>query len=307
MARPNRLKASSGRAIYHAMNRTVRKQFMFTESLREWIYKRINFLASCFYVEIHAVAVLSNHYHLVFSIDPPTPDALDVQKRFERLQSLNKKPRSWMFKDELWHERFGDLSEFMKCLNQSIANEINRRGDSEGKVWDRRFKSTLIEDGPGLLACLAYVELNPVRAGLCKKPSEYRWCSAGRYALAGPKEAGVTVPSMSAFSGIAEKHRHDAWIVYVDHIAKLEKGLPSRLPDTWGAWEKLLEQKRIQHLHETCFHKTKWLVNSVILGSEAFCERWLNPVQVKKHIAVPFRELFPGLFNGRQRAGDFLN
>ena len=53
---------------------------------------------------------------------------------------------------------------------------------------DSRFKSLIVQDGRSLINLLAYVDLNPVRAGIVKRPEEYRWCSLGYHVLTGNRD-----------------------------------------------------------------------------------------------------------------------
>ncbi len=181
MARPIRLKLAKDAVTYHVMTRTAQQEYLFEEpKIREWVYKQITWLASIYYVDLYSVSVMSNHYHIILSVRKPAKLESHLKARFEEHQKTRKHPKIWReWRLDPWYEKLTDLSLFMKELNETVARYLNRLNQRHGHVWGDRFKSVLIEDGAGLLTCMAYVELNAVRAGMVEKPSEYRFCSVG--------------------------------------------------------------------------------------------------------------------------------
>ncbi|MGI2258643.1 transposase [Shewanella sp. GXUN23E] len=184
--------------FYHVINRCVRRAFLCGEDKhtgqnyehrRGWIVNKIKQLASVFCIDICAYAVMSNHYHLVLRIDTQALRQLsqqDVITRWTTLFNGNVIAHRYLQGDELsegeqlvldkllteWHERLGSISWFMRCVNEEIARRANIEDSCKGAFWEGRFKSQALLDEQALLACMMYVDLNPVRAGIADSVQE---------------------------------------------------------------------------------------------------------------------------------------
>ena len=86
--------------------------------------------------------------------------------------------------------RMHDLSEFMKTLLQRFTRWFNRTHDRTGTLWEERYKSVLVESGTAARTMAAYIDLNPVRAGMVEDPADYRWSSYGEAIGGGKKGNG---------------------------------------------------------------------------------------------------------------------
>lgn len=181
---------------YHVVSRCVRRTYLCGidhqtgrnyEHRRQWIEERIRLLSSIFTIDLCAYAVMANHYHLVVRIKPEQAEQWSDDDVLERWSSLFKGPplvqryraRKPLTEQELnfarrmvavYRKRLTDLSWFMKCLNESIAREANREDDCTGHFWESRFKSQALLTERDVLSCMAYVDLNPVRAGRAATP-----------------------------------------------------------------------------------------------------------------------------------------
>lgn len=174
---------------YHCVQRCVRRAFLcgvdrYTgqsfEHRKDWIEQRLLLLAECFAIAIHAYAVMSNHLHLVVQIDPAAVDGWtdqDVAARWVRLFPPREdsdaarlaKQQGLLNQPERLHRlrsRLSDLSWLMKCLAEPIARAANGEDGCKGRFWEGRFKAQVLCDERALLAAMAYVDLNPIRAGL---------------------------------------------------------------------------------------------------------------------------------------------
>lgn len=170
---------------YHCMTRCVRRAFLCGEDQysgknfdhrKEWVRDRLRHLATLFAIDVCAYAVMSNHIHLVLHCDEPRSEgwsADEVAERYTTLYPMSK--QRWeakLSKEERaklvgeWRQRLSSLSWFMRALSEFIARKANQEEGSRGRFWEGRFKSQAILDETGLLTCMAYVDLNPVRGGI---------------------------------------------------------------------------------------------------------------------------------------------
>jgi hypothetical protein len=76
-------------------------------------------------------------------------------------------------------KQMADISEYVRAIKQTFSRWYNKMNNRTGYFWGDRFKSVLIEKGESLINCLAYIDLNPVRAGIVKRPEDYRWSGIG--------------------------------------------------------------------------------------------------------------------------------
>ena len=174
---------------YHCVSRCVRRAYLCGknaltgydfEHRRGWIESRLLFLAKAFCIDVCAYAIMSNHYHLVLHINKQALSALDDECIVKQWQMLHHLPEWFDHPDvdedriaetvALWRERLGSISWFMKSLNEPLARLANKEDDCKGRFWEARFKSQALLDEVSVLKCMAYVDLNPIRANVAKTP-----------------------------------------------------------------------------------------------------------------------------------------
>ncbi len=188
---------------YHCISRCVRRAFLCGydryadrdyEHRRAWIRTKMAELVEIFAIDLCAYAIMSNHYHVVLRVNAGrlaewSDD--EVLRRWTRLFKGPEPVRRYLAGESLspaesdevgrvaalWRERLGDISWFMRCLNEAIAKEANREDGCKGRFFEGRFKSQALLDERAVLACMAYVDLNPVRAGLADTPEESDYTS----------------------------------------------------------------------------------------------------------------------------------
>ena len=183
---------------YHCVSRCVRRQYLcgfdaqtgrdFSHR-QDWIRARVFELAEVFAIGVCAYAVMSNHCHLVLSVDQERALAWDdreVARRWMKLFGGSPLVRSFAAGEKLsdaqlaavamkiteYRKRLFDISWFMRCLNEPIARMANAEDNASGRFWEGRFKSQALLDEAALIAAMAYVDLNPIRAGMAQTPEE---------------------------------------------------------------------------------------------------------------------------------------
>ncbi|NNC98417.1 MAG: transposase [Gammaproteobacteria bacterium] len=183
---------------YHVMSRCVRRAFLcgidkltgrdFSHR-RQWVEDKLNELIPIFAIDLAAYAIMSNHYHLVLRVDSDLARSWSMDEVFEQYSNLHACSTvverylngAVLTTAELflvqeyeneYRERLSSISWFMKVLNQHIAVKANREDNCTGKFWESRFKSQALLDEAALLTCMAYVDLNPIRAGMADRPEQ---------------------------------------------------------------------------------------------------------------------------------------
>ncbi len=241
-------------AIYHCIARVVDRRFAFGPDDKEQfrIYMRMmeNF-SGC---RVLAYCVMCNHFHLLLEVQPRPKQVLTDEQLLKRLGALYSKAYVATVAKELAdarlavadgsvvngdayaqsiHERFTyrmhDLSEFMKTLLQRFTRWHNHRTKRSGNLWEETFKSVVVEDGLASKMMAAYIDLNPVRAGIVADPAEYRWSSYGEAMGAtgrsGAKAKAGLVRAVMSNKGWEADARHWAGKVSREYrMLLLEKG-----------------------------------------------------------------------------------
>jgi REP element-mobilizing transposase RayT len=188
---------------YHLTSRCVRRAFLCGvdkdtgkdyQHRRGWIENRIRILSSLFGIDICGYAVMSNHIHVVCQLCPEQIECLsdrEVVSRWRRLYQGSVMVQKWS-KDETlieaeqtlvkaaiteYRQRLSSISWFMKCLNEPIARQANKEDGCTGHFWEARYKSQPLLTEEALLSCMAYVDLNPIRANMAQSPENSDYTS----------------------------------------------------------------------------------------------------------------------------------
>jgi len=219
--RKARIKAEAGIGCYHVTSRIVDRSFKMDEDERE-IFRHILRKAEVFSgVRVLTYAILSNHFHIL--LDVPAQPVLDDAELLRRVRALYGSVEAERYKErwEDWRKgglgqlvereqeglrrRMGDISPFMKLLKQCYSISYNQRHSRTGTLWEGRYASLLVEgESRALSTVAAYIDLNPVRAGIVRDPAEYRWSGYGE-ACGGSASARQGILAFQSFGKQAQK------------------------------------------------------------------------------------------------------
>ncbi len=205
---------------YHVMSRTCGGEIWFDELEKEALRRVLWRVAEFCGVQLLTYCVMGNHFHALVAV----PHRATFMQRFEGpegerrllghlrtlysksyIEQLEMEIAEWrrlgmetmvQNKLESFKRRMGDLSRFVKEVKERFSRWFNKRHERRGTLWMDRFKSVLVEGGKGargervdaLKAMAAYIDLNPVRAGLVEDAKAYAWCGYGE-ACAGKRKA----------------------------------------------------------------------------------------------------------------------
>lgn len=190
-----RIKLGDTDAVYHCMSRVVGGQRLLDNHAKEVWRKMLWEVSEFCGIKVLAYCLMENHFHILVRVPKAVvAGRLEILRRYRLLyedQAVGYFPRPYdlaaMFEADgeeaaRWESRLkarmSDVSEFMKTLKQRFSVWYNRNHNRFGTFWAERFKSVLVEDCPRALRTVAaYIDLNPVRAGLVEDPADYRWCS----------------------------------------------------------------------------------------------------------------------------------
>ncbi len=287
---------------YHVMSRTCGGEVLFDEVEKEALRRVIWRMAEFSGIKVVTYCVMRNHFHLLAEV-PHRETWLErfagvdgEAKLFEHLRTLYSRAYLGLLRDELadlrtrgltvlaeqrveaLKKRFCDLSLFVKEVKERFSRWFNKRRGRRGTLWMDRFKSVLVEGkGEALRTMAAYIDLNPVRAGLVKDPKDYRWCGYAE-ALGGSRRAqrglckaqGKPVDGWKS-AGAAEAYRcllHDEG----REVKDLQNEKVVRRGVTAESARAVLAAKGRLSPAELVRLRVRYFSDGVVLGSKAFVE-----------------------------------
>ncbi|NCD32141.1 MAG: transposase [Spartobacteria bacterium] len=278
-------------AYYHLITRVVLRQMLLGEEEKAVLHRLIRRVEGFTGVNVLTYALMTNHVHILVE-EPDRNTEVSDAELLKRLLCLYGRVGRFEILERwaLWTERgmldaveedkaryrrrMHDISEFMKQIKQRFVNWYHRKHGTCGTIWQDRFKSVLVEDGAALRTMAAYIEMNPVRAGIVDEPKAYRFCGFGE-AMRGTKVArrGIAcVAKALAVSG--------SWDVvsqtYYEHVLMYEEVRNNRnlvYMDQDFLREKMKNRTKLTPL-ERLLCRCRYFTEGQVLGGKDFVEEF---------------------------------
>ena len=203
--------------VFHCVSRIVDRRFVFGDEEREAFRMFMRMYENFSGCRVLTYCVMSNHFHILLEVPPLEAGGLTDEKLLARLAAIYPANFVQGVADELAagraeetaeegltagnearvkeiHARFTyrmhSLSRFMQGLLIRFTRWFNRKHERSGTLWEERFKSVIVESGTAARTIAAYIDLNPVRAGMVSDPADYRWSGYGEAIGGGKKGNG---------------------------------------------------------------------------------------------------------------------
>jgi REP element-mobilizing transposase RayT len=227
--------------------------------------------SSLYFTEILGFCIMGNHFHILVRMIPDTHFTdVDIKARYTLFYGNDDQ-----FSDaHLPHYRhkWSNLSEFLKEIKQCITRDYNKRHHRRGTLWGERFKSCIVENGETLINCLAYIDLNPIRAGIVSRPEEYRWNSLGYHIQQDNMDRFLSLDfGLVEFGVLDEKERLRR---YRRHVYEAGAVSPPNKSAAGVIDEAILEKERANEFNVDRIrrfqYRTRYFTDSGIIGTKAF-------------------------------------
>ncbi|MCB2184486.1 MAG: transposase [Desulfobulbaceae bacterium] len=271
MPRKARMIVEGESAVYHVMSRTVLDGYVLGDVEKDYLLKLIKHFSSIYFAEILGFCLMGNHFHIVVRMHPGDQYSDDsIRKRFGLYYQNDKVKRIPMpHQLPVLREKWGNLSEFMKEIKQGFSRFYNRRHKRRGFFWSDRFKSVLVEDGETLINCLAYVDLNPVRAGIVTRPDDYRWNSLGYHHQSGNSDSFLSLDfGLEGSEKLAQNERLIKYRQFVYEVGSLSTNKGSHI--SVPVFAKEAKKGFTASSVDRFLARTRYFTDSGIIGSRQF-------------------------------------
>jgi REP element-mobilizing transposase RayT len=268
MARIPRFERREEPTVYHVISRSALPGLPIDAADRDYLLQLIYRLSRLYYVDVLGFCLMGNHFHLVTRVYPESElDDEELRRRYKGYYGEDQLiSGNWL---DWYRERLTSLGAFIKDIKQGFTRYYNRKHNRRGYFWGERFKSVIVQDGRTLVNLLAYVDLNPIRAGIVRRPEEYRWCSLGYHLQTGNAES-----LLSLEFGLADWNEYEPEEIvrkyreFVYEAGAVDSGKGASID------QKVVDRERRRKYRmsrvERFLHRSRYFTDSGIIGSKDF-------------------------------------
>jgi REP element-mobilizing transposase RayT len=230
---------------------------------KDFLLHLIKRLSRVYFAEVLGFCLMGNHFHLLVRMRPGSEFSnAELKRRFRLYYGGDEDMELEEDRIPALRNKWGNLSEFVKEIKQGFSRYYNRRHHRKGFFWSERFKSVIVDNGETLINCLAYIDLNPIRAGIVEKPEEYRWCSLGYHVQTDNRDRFLSTDfGLTEFAVKSAKER----LAYYRRFVYEKGGLIREAEDR----SKGLELSGMDRFR----YRTRYFTDSGIIGTKEFVSR----------------------------------
>jgi putative transposase len=260
--------------VYHVISRTALAGFVLGDIEKDFLLNLIRRLSRVYFAEVLGFCLMGNHFHLLVRMHPgENQKDEEIKRRFSLYYGKETHINDGQI--PYLREKWGSLSEYVKEIKQGFSRYYNRRHDRRGFFWSDRFKSVIVDKGETLINCLAYIDLNPVRAGIVDKPELYRWCSLGYHVQRNNQEEFLSLDFGLAEFGVLNPRKglsHYRRFVYEKGGIK-DRGRRSEVRGQKEEKRKDRDEGYEIGIVDRFRYRTRYFTDGGIIGSKIFVDR----------------------------------
>jgi len=296
MPRTSRLIVHNEQAVYHVISRTALDGLPIRDIEKDYMLGLIKRLSNFYFTEILGFCLMGNHFHLLVKMLPESDFSDDDVKRRCQVYYGDE----YIFPEghlPQFRVKLANLSEFVRDVKVNFTRYYNRRHDRRGYFWGDRFKSVIVDKGETLINCLAYIDLNPLRAGIVEKPEEYRWSSIGYHIQTGNMDHFLSTDfGLKEFNVKNKRERIRRYRRYMYHAGSIDHPEKEKIK---VINPRLLKQEKSKDFKinqaSRLRYRTRYFTDSGIIGSKDFV---LTHYQKFKHLFKSKNEKKPKPIQG---------
>lgn len=268
MARTPRIMITGDPTAYHVISRTALDGFPLGDIEKDFFVNLLKQKARIYFADILGYCVMGNHFHLLARMRPGDdyPDDAIIA-RYKVIYGKDAElPEERI---GYYREKWSSLSEFIKELKLGFSRYYNKRHNRRGFFWGDRFKSLIVQNGETLVNCLAYIDLNPIRAGLVDRPEAYRWSSIGYHIQTNNRDDFLSLDfGLQQFVKCGDDKRLSYYRGFLYETGAMDKGKGKQIDEKIVAKERKKAFVVTRSMRFRC--RTRYFTDSGIIGTKAF-------------------------------------